>query len=410
MAVDLSINFCGVKYPNPFVLAAAPPTDSAEMVARAFEAGWGGAVLKTTSVESEEVSLVYPMMAGLDYEDKRLIALENIDLISEHHIDVVEKNVRWLKKEYPDRVVAASIMGKEKEHWQELVRRLEEAGVDLIECSFSCPHGMPEKGMGSTIGQDPELTERTARWVKEAAKRVPVVIKLTPQIADITAAAKAVKRSGADGVTAINTLKSLVGIDLDTFVPYPNVNGLSTFGGLSGPAVKPVALRCVAEIAQAVDIPIAATGGITTWQDAAEFLLVGARNLQLCTVVMRSGFRVIDDLIEGLSFYLEEKGMSSVEELVGKSLPYIVTHSKLSRAHKVRASIDRSLCTKCDVCYLACRDGGHQAIELDNQRYPVVDEDKCFGCAMCAAACPVVGCITMKTTISGAAEEVAAAK
>lgn len=395
MPVDLSINFCGVKFENPFTLAASPCTDSAEMVARAFEAGWGGAILKTTSVEEEVVELVYPMMAGLDYEDKKVIGLENIDLISERHIDQVEKDVRELKKAYRNKVVGASIMGAKKEHWQELVRRLEAAGVDLIECSFSCPHGMPERGMGSTIGQDPELTERTARWVKEAATRVPVVIKLTPQIADITAAAEAVKRSGADGVCAINTLKSLVGIDLDTFVPYPNVGGYSAFGGFSGPAIKPVALRCVAEIAKKVDIPIAATGGITTWRDAVEFLLVGARNLQLCTAVMKSGFRIIEDLIDGLSIYLEDKGFSSVEEIVGRSLPYIVEHSRLSRAHKVRSSINREACIKCDVCYIACRDGGHQAIELDEERIPVVDEEQCVGCAMCAAVCPVWDCIRM---------------
>lgn len=395
MVVDLSLEFCGVKYPNPFTLAAAPPTDNAEMVARAFEAGWGGAVLKTTSVESEEVSLVYPMMHGLDFEDKRLAALENIDLISEHHIDVVEKNVRWLKKEYPGHVVAASIMGKTKEDWQILVRRLEDAGVDLIECSFSCPHGMPERGMGSTIGQDPELTERTARWVKEAARRVPVVIKLTPQIADITAAARAVQRSGADGVTAINTVKSLIGIDLDSFVPYPNVSGYSTFGGLSGPAIKPVALRCVAEIARSVPIPVSATGGISTWQDAAEFLLAGARNLQVCTAVMRYGFRIIDDFKEGLSYYLESKGMSSVAELVGRSLPYIVEHSQLPRNGRVVARIDEEKCIRCDGCYLACLDGGHQAIELGPERLARVNSERCFGCAMCRAMCPVPDCIHM---------------
>ena len=396
---DLSIEFCGVKFPNPFTLAAAPPTDSAEMVARAFEAGWGGAILKTTSVETEVVELVYPMMAGLDYEDKKLVGLENIDLISERHIDEVEKDVKALKKEYPDRVVGASIMGAKKEDWQELVRRLEAAGVDLIECSFSCPHGMPERGMGSTIGQDPELTERTARWVKEAAKRVPVIIKLTPQIADITAAARAVKRSGADGVCAINTLKSLIGVDLDTFVPYPNVGGYSTFGGYSGPAIKPVALRCVAEIAKAVDIPIAAVGGISTWRDAVEFLLVGATNIQLCTAVMRHGFRIIEDLIDGLDVYLEEKGMSSVRELVGKSLPYIVEHSQLSRKHKVVATINHETCVKDDLCYIACRDGGHQAIELDSNRLPRVDENKCKGCGMCATVCPVYECIQLKPKV-----------
>ncbi|MDI7247473.1 MAG: NAD-dependent dihydropyrimidine dehydrogenase subunit PreA [Bacillota bacterium] len=396
---DLSIEFCGVRFPNPFTLAAAPPTDSAEMVARAFEAGWGGAILKTTSVETEVVELAYPMMAGLDYEEKKLMGLENIDLISERHIGEVEKDVRALKKEYPDRVVGASIMGAKKEDWQELVRRLEAAGVDFIECSFSCPHGMPERGMGSTIGQDPELTERTARWVKEAAKRVPVVIKLTPQIADITAAARAVKRSGADGVCAINTLKSLIGVDLDTFVPYPNVGGYSTFGGYSGPAIKPVALRCVAEIAKAVDIPIAAVGGISTWRDAAEFLLVGATNVQLCTAVMHHGFRIIEDLIDGLDVYLEEKGMRSVKELVGRSLPYIVEHSHLSRRHKVVAAINRETCVKDDLCYIACRDGGHQAIELDSNRLPKVDEDKCKGCGMCATVCPVYDCIQLRPKV-----------
>ena len=394
--VDLSLEFCGVKFPNPFTLAAAPTTDSAEMVARAFEAGWGGAILKTTSVETEVVELVYPMMSGIDFEDKKLMGLQNIDLISQRHIDEVEKDVKALKKEFPDKVVAASIMGAKKEDWQELVKRLEAAGVDLIECSFSCPHGMPERGMGSTIGQDPELTERTARWVKEAAKRVPIVIKLTPQIADITAAARAVKRSGADGVCAINTLKSLIGVDLDTFIPYPNVGGYSTYGGYSGPAIKPVTLRCVAEIAKSVDIPIAAVGGISTWSDAVEFLLLGATNIQLCTAVMRNGYRIIEDLIDGLTVYLEEKGMDSVTELVGKALPYIADHSKLSRDYKVVSTVNRETCVKCDICYIACMDGAHKAIELDETRIPVINEDKCKGCGMCETVCPVEGCITLK--------------
>ena len=394
--VDLSLEFCGVKFPNPFTLAAAPTTDSAEMVARAFEAGWGGAILKTTSVETEVVELVYPMMSGIDLEDKKLMGLQNIDLISERHIDEVEKDVKALKKEFPDKVVAASIMGAKKEDWQQLVRRLEAAGVDLIECSFSCPHGMPERGMGSTIGQDPELTERTARWVKEAATRVPIVIKLTPQIADITAAARAVKRSGADGVCAINTLKSMIGVDLETFIPYPNVGGYSTYGGYSGPAIKPVTLRCVAEIAKSVDIPIAAVGGISTWSDAVEFLLLGATNIQLCTAVMHNGFRIIEDLIDGLSVYLEEKGMNSVKELVGKALPYIVGHSKLSRDYKVVSTVNRETCVKCDVCYIACMDGAHQAIDLDEMRIPVINEDKCKGCGMCETVCPVEECITLK--------------
>lgn len=402
MAIDLSVTFCGVRFENPFILAAAPTTDNADMVARAFEAGWAGAIIKTTSVESEDVSLVYPMMTGLDLDGRRLAALENIDLISERHIDQVEKDVRRLKKGYPNKVVAASIMGAKKEHWEELVRRLEAAGVDLIECSFSCPHGMPEKGMGSAVGQNPELTEITARWVKEAAKRVPVVIKLTPQIADITSAAAAVKRSGADGVCAINTVKGLMGVDLDTFVPYPNVGGYSTYGGVSGPAIKPVALRCVAEIARKVDIPITATGGVTTWRDAVEFFLVGAKTVQVCTEVMRHGFRVIEDLTDGLRNYLEDKGFNRVDDLVGRALPHITEHSQLPRTNKVRAHVDEARCIRCGVCYVACRDGGHQAIEFGDDRLARVNEEKCVGCGFCVTTCPVPGCLTIRPAAAAA--------
>ncbi|MGB9553688.1 MAG: NAD-dependent dihydropyrimidine dehydrogenase subunit PreA, partial [bacterium] len=225
MTPDLSVNFCGIKFPNPYILAAAPTTDDAEMVARALEVGWAGAVIKTTSVESEPVELVYPQMGAFRVDGHRLVGMVNIDLISKRHIDQVEKDVRYLKKSFPHKVIMASIMGSRKEDWQELVYRLEAAGVDLIECSFSCPHGMPERGMGSTIGQNPELTERTARWVKEAAKRAPVMIKLTPNVTDIVPIAQAVKNSGADAICAINTVLGLIGVDIDTFAPIPTVEG-----------------------------------------------------------------------------------------------------------------------------------------------------------------------------------------
>ncbi|MGI6146952.1 MAG: NAD-dependent dihydropyrimidine dehydrogenase subunit PreA [Firmicutes bacterium] len=395
MASNLSIEFAGIKFPNPFVLAPAPCTDNAEMVARAFDAGWGGAVLKTTSVESEVVELVYPMLAGLDFEGRRVVGLENIDLISERHIDRVEQDVRDLKRAYPDRVVGASIMGARKEHWQELAARLEAAGADFIECSFSCPHGMPERGMGSTIGQDAQLTERTARWVKEAAGRVPVVIKLTPLVADIVHIAKAVKRSGADAICAINTVKCLIGVDLDTFVPYPQVGGKSTYGGYSGAAIKPIALRCVAEIAKGVDLPITATGGVCTWRDAVEFLICGASTVQICTEVMKRGFGIINELVDGLSGYLERKGFSSPRELVGLALPNIVEHSQLPRGLAPMSHIDRDLCVQCHTCYVACRDGAYQAITIDDEGYPVVDPDVCRGCGMCAEVCPQESCITI---------------
>jgi len=395
MGVDLSIEYCGVKFPNPYILAAAPPTDKPDMVRRAFDAGWGGAIIKTLSVKEEPVSLVYPMMHGLSHRGQRLMGLENIDLISEHDVDEWLPEITKIKEEYPDQILIASIMASKKEDWQDLVRRLEDAGIDMIECSFSCPHGMPERGMGSTIGQNPELTERTARWVKEAARNIPVVIKLTPNVTDITVIAEAVKKSGADGVCAVNTVKGLIGFNLDTWSPYPEVDGKSTYGGYSGPAIKPVALKCVTEIAKKVDIPITAVGGLWNWRDAVEFLLAGAETVQSCTAVMAMGYRIIDDLCEGLANYMESKELSSVRELVGKGLDNVMRHEELSRDWQVRAFIDQDLCIKCDLCYIACRDGAHQAIERFDDRSVKVDPDKCIGCGFCPQVCPV-NCITLQ--------------
>jgi len=395
MAVDLSIDFCGVKFPNPYILAAAPPTDNWDMIRRGFEAGWGGAAIKTLSLASESVSLVYPMMHGVSHKGQRSMGLENIDLISEHNVDDWLPEIPKLKKDFPDQVLIASIMASKKEDWQELVRLLEEAGIDMIECSFSCPHGMPDRGMGSSVGQNPELTERTARWIKEAAKRVPVIIKLTPNVTDITVIAEAVKKSGADGVCAINTVKGLLGFDLDTWSPYPEIDGRSTYGGFSGPAIKPVALKCIAEIAKKVEIPITGVGGLWDWRDAVEMLLAGAETVQSCTAVMAMGFRIIDDLNEGLANYLEEKGLSSVRDLVGKGLAQIMKHEELSRDWQVRAKINEELCIKCGVCYNACMDGGHQAIECLEDRVYKVDPEKCIGCGFCPSVCPV-RCITLE--------------
>ena len=248
--VDLSVEMCGIKFQNPFVLSAGPPTDDVKMVRRAFEAGWAGAVLKTTSVEEQVVELVYPMMAGLDFEDKKVIGLGNIDLISEHHIDEVEGRIAELKDEFPEKVVMASMMGAKKEHWQEVARRMEAAGVDLIECSFSCPQGSLGEKPGAMLAQDPRLTKTVAGWVKEAAKRAPVFIKITPQVADIVEIGQAVKESGADGITASNTIPALMGINLDTFVPYPIVAGKSTYSGFSGASIKPISLLSLIHISE----------------------------------------------------------------------------------------------------------------------------------------------------------------
>lgn len=385
---DLSVDFCGVHFPNPFILSAAPPTDDLEMVRAAFAAGWGGVVLKTTSVETESVSLVYPMMSAVNYEGRRIIGLGNIDLISEHHIDVVEQRVKALKSEFPDRIVAASIMGSKKEEWQELVRRLEAAGVDIIECSFSCPQGSMGEEAGAMLAQSIDATERVAGWVKQAAKRCPVVIKITPQVTDIVKVAQAVKRGGADAICAANTIPSLMGVNVDTFVPYPDVQGSSTYSGLSGPATKPITLRTLAEISRQVDLPITATGGPVSWRDAVEMMLVGATTVQFCTAVMHYGVDIIDDLQDGLAFYLEDKGFKSPADIVGRALSRIVGHGELRRDVKMMSSLIEDRCVKCDLCYIACRDGGHQAIKLRPDRLPEIDKEKCPGCRLCVTVCP----------------------
>ncbi len=385
--------FCGLTFDSPFILAASPCTDELTMVERAFDFGWAGAVLKTTSVESTAVSLAYPMMSAVDFEGRRVAGLGNIDLISKYQVNEVASRVSHLKKRYPDRIVIASIMGTKKEDWQELTRRLLGSGADMIECSFSCPQGSMGEDPGKMLAQSVAATEAAASWVKEAAGKGLVSIKITPQVTDIVAVACALKRAGVDCITASNSVPALMGVDIETFVPVPGVAGKSTYSGLTGPAIKPITLRTIAEIARNVDLPISGTGGATTWRDAVEMMSVGAGIVQFCTAVMHYGFRIIDDLKSGLHYYLERKGMNSPAEIVGKALPNIVSHDDLPRL-KLRSNIDPKLCIGCGLCVIACRDGGHESIAMSSRRrLPQIDTEKCVGCALCSVVCPIEGCM-----------------
>jgi len=385
---DLSINFLGIKLENPFILSASPSTDELEIVINGLEAGWAGAILKTTSVEENPVPLKYPMMSSFGNYYRRVLGLGNIDLISKYHIDEVEKRVKILKERFPEKLIAASIMGSKKEDWQNLVYRLKKANVDLIECSFSCPQGSMGEAPGRMLAQSIEATEKVTRWVKEAAEDTPVLIKITPQVTDIVEVARAVKKGGADGITASNTIPSLLGIDIYNFEPYPSVFGVSSYSGLSGNAIKPITLRTIAEIKRNVDIIISGNGGAYSSRDAIEIMLVGASNVQFCTLPMVYGFRVIEELKSGLSHYLEEMNFKSPSDIVGKTLEKIKSNDELPII-EVKAKIDKEKCIGCDLCFISCNNGGHMAIEIKENRIPEVNIEKCVGCALCMQVCPV---------------------
>jgi len=395
---DLSMSFLGIHLDSPFILSAAPPTDELEMAENGLEAGWAGVILKTTSVEGNPVNLKNPMMSSFGTMNRRVMGLGNIDLISRYHINDIEQRVKYLKKKFSNKMIAASIMGASKDDWQSLVLRLKKAEVDLIECSFSCPQGSMGEEAGKMLAQSIEATEKVTSWVKEAAEETPILIKITPQVTDIVEVAKAVRKGGADGITASNTIPSLLGIDIMSFEPYPTLFGEGSYSGLSGYAIKPITLRTIAEIARNVDIIISGNGGAWNWRDAVEFMAVGASNVQFCSLPMHYGFRVIRDLKDGLANFLEEKGLKSPAEIVGKALKNIKSQEELANPES-RSEIDIDKCIGCGVCYSACHDGGHMAISWDpEKRKPSVDDDKCTGCAMCMQVCPV-DAIRMKEKI-----------
>jgi dihydropyrimidine dehydrogenase (NAD+) subunit PreA len=409
---DLSVTFCGVRSPNPFWLASGPPTNTAYQLMRAFDAGWGGAVWKTIG---DPIINTVSRYGSIDLKNERMMGLNNIELISDRPIEVNLREIEQVKKRFPKNVVVASLMVESKrETWHDIVRRTEDAGADMLELNFGCPHGMSERGMGAAVGQVPEYATLISGWVKEVA-RTPVIVKLTPNVTDIAHMAVAAKAGGADAVSLVNTFNSLVGVDLDTFAPRPAVAGRGSHGGYCGPAVKPIALHMVSAVAKAVDIPISGIGGIGNWRDAVEFMLLGAASVQVCTAAMHYGFRIVRDMIDGLDDYLRGKGFASVTEILGKSVPYVDDWGNLDLNYKIVAKIDEEKCIGCNLCYIACEDGAHQCIRVAERgsgdlrhgplpkHVPQVLEDECVGCNLCALVCPVPGCITMAEVQTGRA-------
>jgi dihydropyrimidine dehydrogenase (NAD+) subunit PreA len=398
---DLSVSFCGVRAPNPFWLASAPPTDKAYNVERAFRAGWGGVVWKTLGEDGPPiVNVSGPRYGAWHGPDRRVLGLNNIELITDRPLEINLREIAQVKRDWPDRALIVSLMVPcVEEAWKAILPRVEATGADGIELNFGCPHGMSERGMGAAVGQVPEYIEMVTRWCK-AHTRMPVFVKLTPNITDIRFPARAAKQGGADAVTLINTITSVMGVDLDAMAPWPPIDGQASHGGYCGPSVKPIALNMVGQIARDAEtrgLPISGIGGITTWRDAAEFIAMGCGTVQVCTAAMVYGFKIIDELTSGLSAWMDEKGYARVDDFVGLAVPRFTEWQHLNLDYVAKARIDQDLCIKCGRCHIACEDTSHQAItrEKDGKRHFEVIDAECVGCNLCTIVCPVEDCITL---------------
>ncbi len=406
---NLQSDFVGIKSPNPFWLASAPPTDKEYNVRRAFEAGWGGVVWKTLGAEGPPVVNVNgPRYGAIHGADRRLLGLNNIELITDRPLEVNLEEMLRVKRDYPDHAVVASVMVPcEEDEWKRILPMIAETGCDGFELNFGCPHGMAERGMGAAVGQVPEYIEMVSRWCKETTD-LPVIVKLTPNITNVVLPAEAALRAGADAVSLINTINSITSVNLDAMSPEPMIDGKGTHGGYCGPAVKPIALNMVAEIARnpaTANLPISGIGGITTWRDAAEFMALGAGNVQVCTAVMTYGFKIVQEMISGLSQWMDEKGYESTADFVGMATPNVTDWQYLNLNHVTKAVINEDDCIKCGRCYAACEDTSHQAIEMSEDRVFTVKDDECVACNLCVNVCPVEGCITMRTLEPGDMDE-----
>ena len=398
--VDLTSNTGGIVSPNPFWLASAPPANSGPQIQRAFDHGWGGAVWKTLGVPIQNVSSRF---GGIDYRGLKNIGFNNIELITDRPLESNFREIYETKKKYPKHAIIVSLMVETRDEWQEIIKRAIDAGADGLELNFGCPHGMCERGMGSAVGQEPKVNTEITSWAVDYST-VPVLVKLTPNVANIVPHGLAAQKGGAHGVSLINTIKSIIGVDIDTFVPQPRVDGRSTNGGYCGAAVKPIALHMVAALAREEEfkIPISGIGGVTNWRDAVEFLLLGSSSVQVCTEVMLRGYRIVEDMIEGLTDYMTKHGFTKLSDFVGKAVPNFTEWGELDLNYETVAKIDADKCIGCHLCVVACDDGAHQCIHpVEGSRVPRVDEPECVGCNLCQIVCPVPGCISMEKVDNG---------
>ena len=384
---DISADICGVRLENPFLLSSSVVASTYDMCKRAFEAGWAGAAFKTIcSFPQHETS---PRFSSIRNHSNAFCGFKNIEQLSDHSVEENMEVFRKLRHEFPTKVIVASIMGQNEDEWTSLAGRCEEAGASVIECNFSCPN-MESSDLGVTIGQSEELVERFTAAVKRGTS-LPVLAKLTPNITDMVPVALAAKRGGADGIAAINTINSITGVDIDTLVAQPSVQGKSIIGGYSGPAVKPIALRFISDMSGCPELDgmhISGMGGIETWKDALEFMLLGAGSIQVTTAVMQYGYRIIDDMIEGLTEYMKCKGIASLHDIIGGASKTVVDHRSIERGSIVFPVFYKERCNGCGRCYISCMDGGHQAIELDPEtRMPKLNGARCVGCHLCRLVC-----------------------
>lgn len=389
----LKTSVLGIKFENPFLLASAPPTASVESIDKAFELGWGGAVIKTITPDNLEMLEVSPRYETMKSKDK-VIGFQNIELLSHQSVKYWCEGIQYLKKKHPTKVIIASIMAPvEQKEWQNLVQILNNTPIDAYELNFSCPHGMPEKNIGMAIGTSAEISALITSWVKAVANK-PVFVKLTPNVTDISYIAKAVEKANCDGFCAINTVQGFMGVNLDTLEPNLCIDGYSTYGGCSGSIIKPIGFKCVAQLRQCSDLPILGMGGITNWQDAAQYIALGSNVVQICTEVMINGYGIINNLKSGLLNYLEEKGMDDISKLKSVAIPKITSHENLNKNYHLFPNIDAGKCIKCGKCIKICSESEHTALKMTETSIEV-NKNSCIGCSLCSHICPQ-NAITMK--------------